>query len=255
MTKFEIGAVKFMNHLNQIFPHNKAKIRASAIVTAAGSGVRMGGVSKQLLPLNGKPCILYSLLSFQNCFDIDEIIITAKEDEVETIRTLCIEAGITKLKDIVVGGASRMESVANGFFAVSKNIDLVAIHDAARPLILPDHITLLLENAKRWGASCAAKKMTDTVKRSKENALILETVPREDLYTVQTPQVFKCDLYRASLAMAKKKNIQATDDCALAENAGFPIKLCELSAPNFKMTTSDDVQLLECVLKERELEF
>lgn len=252
MNKIEIGFAKFRNQFNTIFPNNKKRLFSSAIVTAAGSGQRMGGVSKQLLTIGNKPCVLHSLLAFQLCREIDEIIIVAKADEISTMENICHENKITKLKAVVPGGNTRQESVSNGFLAVSKKSDLVAIHDAARPFIQPCHVTLLLNEARRYGASCAAKKMSDTVKRSGENGFILDTIPRDDLYTVQTPQVFKTDLYRASLAMAQKDGITVTDDCALAEHAGFSVKLCDLPILNLKITTESDLALANLLIKEKE---
>lgn len=252
MKGLEVGFVKFRNQLNRLFPHNKNHYYSSAIITAAGSGQRMGGVSKQLLNLCGKPCILYSLSAFQNCKEIDEIIVVAKESEIQVIESICKENNITKLKGVVPGGSTRQESVANGYFAISKGSDLVAIHDAARPMILPEHIEFLLKNAKRYGASCAAKKVTDTVKRADKSEFITQTISRDNLYTVQTPQVFLSDLYRVSLAVAKKTGVAVTDDCALAENAGFSIKLCDLGIYNLKLTTKDDVTFVESYLRERE---
>lgn len=252
MTKLEIGAVKFRNRLNQIFPGNQKHLFSTGIITAAGSGNRMGGVSKQLMEIGGKPCVLYSLLAFQNCREIDEIIVVAKEEEISIIQSIALENKITKLSCVVPGSATRQGSVLNGFLSVNKKCELVAIHDGARPLIRPEQITILLENARRWGASCFAKKMTDTVKIAKEGGLIDRTLPRDELFAVQTPQVFKADLYRASLAIAQKDQIQATDDCALAECAGFPIKLVEFSEHNIKLTHPQDKILVECILKERD---
>jgi len=252
MTKLEICAVKVKNKLDQVFPSAKKKWFCSAVITAAGSGSRMGGVSKQTLSLNNKPCIAYSLIAFQNCIDIDEIIITAKADEIELLREISNKFGITKLKDIVPGGSTRQESVSKGFSAVSDKSDIVAIHDAARPLIQPNQISELIYNTKRYGAATAAMPMYDTVKRGDKNSLIVETVPRDDLFTVQTPQVFKTDLYRVALALAEKESFSATDDTSLAEFAGFPVKLCQVSAMNTKLTTSFDVEIITSILKERE---
>ncbi len=251
MLKLEIASVKFQNAINKVFPNPKKEYFSSAIVTAAGSGARMGGVSKQLLDLCGKPCLLYSLLAFQQCSDISEIIVVARESEKDLIRSICEEHGITKLKAIVSGGNTRQASVSNGFFAISKKSDFVLIHDAARPLILPESITKLLKEAHRFGAATAAKKVSDTIKRSLDGDFISETVPRDDLFAVQTPQVFKTDLYRVSLALAEKDKIEVTDDCSLAEHAGFPVKLCDLGIQNMKLTTSDDLNLVKSILMER----
>ncbi len=252
MNKLEIAAVKVRNSVNQLFPGDYEKRFSSAIITAGGSGTRLGGTPKQLRDLCGKPCILYSLFAFQACKDINEIIVVAREGQEDEIRCLCEQNQITKLKSVLAGGESRQESVCNGFMEISSQSKLVAIHDAARPLILPSQISVLLEEANRYGAASAAKKCADTMKRGDDKALILETVPRDDLYAVQTPQVFKADLYRVALALAKRDGFTVTDDCSLAENAGFPVKLCELDGPNYKLTTQDDLITVTSILKERE---
>jgi len=250
MTKFEIGAVKIRNYLNRVFPGTKNDYFCSAIVTAAGSGTRMGGVSKQLMELNGIPCIVYSLFAFQKNSEIQEIIITAKKEETEVLQNLCNHYGINKVTKIVVGGETRQESVKAGFLSVSPKCDIVAIHDAARPLITSEQISELIASCKRYGAVCAAKKIFDTVKRADQNDLIVETVPRDKLFSVQTPQVFKSDLYRVSLALAEKSGYSVTDDASLAEKAGFPVKLLELGGLNIKLTMKDDVEIITSMLKE-----
>lgn len=251
MTNLEIKAVKLKNRLNQIFPSSKKDFFCSAIITAAGSGSRMGGVSKQLLPLNGIPCIAYSLIAFEKCDLIYEIIVTAKAEEKEIIQKICSDYGISKLKSVVCGGETRQESIKNGFRAVSKNSDIVAIHDAARPLILPEHVTKLIEKAKRYGAATAAKAMVDTVKRGNNSSFICETLPREEIFSVQTPQVFTCDLYRVALALAERDGFSGTDDNSLAEHAGFSVKLCDVIPINLKLTTKEDVPTISALLKER----
>ena len=251
MTKLEVCAVKFRNKLNKVFPSSKKDWFVSAIVTAAGSGTRMGGVSKQLMPLNGIPCIIYSLSEFQKCDEVKEIIVTAKAEEVSELKRLAAEYRITKLKDVVVGGSTRQESVSFGFLKIARESDIVAIHDAARPLIQAQEIKVLIDSCKRYGASSAAKPMVDSVKRVDQNGNVLTTVDREDLFTVQTPQLFKSDLYRASLALAKKSGATVTDDTALAELAGFSVHLCNVSPCNLKLTTQEDVQLISLILKER----
>ena len=252
MNKLEITSVKIQNSLNRIFPGKYEKKYSSAIITAGGAGTRLGGDPKQLRELNGKPCILYSLLAFQNCKSINEIVVVARDEHESVIKKLCEEHKITKLCAIARGGETRQESVYNGFLAISKKANMVAIHDAARPLILPEQIELLLEQANRYGASTAAKKAVDTIKRADSNGFILETVPRDDLFNVQTPQVFKTDLYRVATALANKDCFTGTDDCSLAEHAKFPVKLCELNGPNFKLTTQEDLLTITAILKERE---
>ena len=251
MNQIEIGAVKFRNALNRVFPSSVKEIMCSAVICAGGSGTRMGGVAKQLMPILSVPCIVYSLLAFEKCISVFEIIVVARPEDKKEIESLCRAYNITKLRCVVPGGDSRQKSVFNGFQKVSEKAHVVAIHDAARPLITSEDIQNLIDSARRYGASCAAKKMTDTVKRADENGMILETVPREMLYTVQTPQVFKTDVYRVSIALNQKEGSDVTDDCALVEKAGFSIKLLELGKPNLKLTTPEDVQVITGILKER----
>ncbi len=251
MTPLEIKAVKFRNALSRAFPSDKAHHFTSAIITAAGSGIRMGGVSKQLFPILGKPCIVYSLLAFQESSSINEIIITAKPEEIERIQRICREHQITKLAAVVPGGKTRQESVANGFQYLHKKSEIVAIHDGARPLITKEDIDLLVKKAARCGASCAANRMVDTVKKADVKGYITETVPREELFTVQTPQVFQADIYRVSLALAARDHLVVTDDCSILEHAGFPIFLCETGKENIKLTTQQDLELITAILKER----
>lgn len=252
MTQMEIGAVKFRQALLAAFPNGKTERRTSAVITAAGSGERMGGVSKPLYLLNGVPCILYSLKAFQDCEKIQEIVVVAREEEMDTIRELAAKEGITKLSAIVPGGSTRQVSVQYGFCAIDRKADLVAIHDAARPLILPEDIERILKDAARHGAATAATAVTDTVKRGDERGMITENIPRDDLYQVQTPQIFYADLYRVSLAMAQKDGISVTDDCSLAEHAGFRVKLTTIRHDNLKLTLPEDGERIERILRERD---
>ena len=251
MNKIEIGAVKIRNTLNKLFPGKIESRFASAIITAGGSGTRLGGEPKQLREICGRPCILYSLIAFQQCESIDEIIVVVRAGQEDTVSSLCHENGISKLSAVVCGGESRQESVSKGFSAISKKSNMVAIHDAARPLILPCQISKLLDEASRYGAATAARSASDTLKRG-ENGFIAQTVSRQDLYMVQTPQVFKSDLYRVSLALAEKDGFVVTDDCSLAEHAGFSVKLCDINGPNYKLTTQEDLETISSILKERE---
>lgn len=251
MNRIEIGAVKLRQAINAVFPHNKTRWFTSAVITAAGSGERMGGVSKQLYLLDGTPCIVHTVRAFESLSDIDEIVIVARPEERDAILVLVRENNFKKVTKVVDGGKSRMESVRNGFYAIDQKADLVAIHDGDRPLITPKEIETIIKDAKRYGAATAAKKMTDSVKRCDENGMILHSVPRDDLYTVQTPQIFLTDLYRASLAVTKDAKESATDDNALAEQAGFKVKLTVTNGENIKLTTLEDVSRIERVLRER----
>lgn len=251
INKLEIAATKFRIGLSRAFPHNKKHLFCSVILCAAGSGTRMGGVSKQLIELLGKPCFIYSAQAFEKAPEVDEIVISARADQVEEIRALCDRYSLKKVSAVTAGGDTRQESVKRGFEKISNNSDIVMIHDAARPLITSSDVSLLYQKACRHGAVCASTPVTDTVKRADSRGVILETVPRDDLYLVQTPQVFLTDLYRVSLSLAERDGVMATDDCALAEHAGFPIQLVQLSFPNVKITRKEDLDLVLKLLKER----
>jgi len=245
------AACKISTILDSITRNDVKYHFCSGIITAAGSGMRMGGISKQLISLFDKEVICYSIEAFEECEDIDEIIIVAKVDEIKTIEEIVKKHFYKKVKKIIEGGPTRQESVSKGFFAINKKSEYVAIHDGARPLITPTQISSLLKTAYKNGASCAAYKIVDTLKLADKNDSILKTVDRTDLWAVQTPQIFRCDIYNVSLALAKRDEISVTDDCSLVEHAKFPIKLIDTGKENIKLTTKDDIVLVENLLKAR----
>ncbi|MBQ3865604.1 MAG: 2-C-methyl-D-erythritol 4-phosphate cytidylyltransferase, partial [Clostridia bacterium] len=211
----------------------------------------MGGISKPLYPLNGKPCIAYSLAAFGACQEIGEIVLVVRPEDEDGIREAADQVKINKPLKIVHGGKTRQESVQNGFLAIDPKADLVAIHDGARPLITPEAISLVLRDAIRHGAATFAARVTDTVKRAGDGLFIAETLDRDELFLVKTPQIFLTDLYRVSLALAQKNGLSVTDDNALAENAGFKVKLTLVDEDNDKLTVPSDAARLERILKER----
>lgn len=251
MNSLEIRAVKLRQVIRRYCPDRKEHF-VSAIVTAAGNGERMGGLSKPFFLLRGKECVSYSLAALQRCPQINEIILTAKPCDHERLSSLCRQNGFTKVSRIVAGGATRQDSVKAGFFAISDRADVVLIHDAARPMLTADAVKSLIEACLRHGAVCAARKVTDTTKRLLPDGKHLETVDRESLYTVQTPQVFLCDLYRVALALAEKDGASVTDDAALCERAGFGVELCEVLPINLKLTRPEDAPVLEKLLSPEE---
>ncbi|MBE6551603.1 MAG: 2-C-methyl-D-erythritol 4-phosphate cytidylyltransferase [Ruminococcaceae bacterium] len=237
--------------MNNVSGNGSGGHYCSAVVLAAGSGTRMGGVSKQLMEVAGRPVLAYSLEAFQKSEHTNEIIIVAKQDELEFIKEFVDAYGFTKVSKVVPGGSTRMESSMNGFFAVSENCEYVAIHDAARPLILPETIDLLFRRAYINGACAAAKKVADTIKSAGKLNVIESTIPRDKLYAVSTPQLFSASIYRASAAKAMKDEAEVTDDCAMAENAGFPVTLVEIGHPNYKLTVPEDIEAVEAILLYR----
>ena len=226
--------------------------KCAAIITAAGSSTRMGGVSKQLIELNGKRILQYSIEAFCACSEVKQIVISAKKEEKELIENIVREAGYQTPIKVVCGGSTRQESVKNALFAIDPSCDYVAIHDGARPMIKPEDISLLYKSAFKYGCATAGHAVSDTIKKLDKNGFISEDVDRSELFAVQTPQVFYCDIYRAALASAEKSKISVTDDNSLVTSAGFAIKLIDIHNKNLKITTPEDLEIISRALNKEE---
>lgn len=219
----------------------------SAVIAAGGSGTRMGGnVPKQFVRIGGIPIIVRTLLKFETCSDIDEIIVVVRDCDIETVKILLDEYKITKLTRIVKGGATRQASVLNGINAASGRF--VFIHDAARPFVTPEQISEVVNETHRFGAAALGVPIKDTLKTVKEDGMISKTVDRENKYSIQTPQGFEIEMIRAAHREAERKGVSVTDDCALAELSGASVKIVEGSSLNIKLTTPEDIILAEGIL-------
>ncbi|MBR5538345.1 MAG: 2-C-methyl-D-erythritol 4-phosphate cytidylyltransferase, partial [Clostridia bacterium] len=190
----------------------------SAVILAGGSGSRMGtDKTKQMTVLDSKPLVVHTLLAFEKCEYVNEIIVVARAEECEEYENFKAEYGISKLAKTVVGGKTRQESAKNGFDAMNERSDYVAIHDAARALITPEQIKEVIMSAYAHGAAIAATPSTDSIKYA-EGVTVLESIPRDRIWLVQTPQVFRDEIYRAAAYTAQKEGFEATDDASLVEN-------------------------------------
>lgn len=216
----------------------------SAIIVAAGNSTRMG-TNKQLLTLGDRPVIAHTLSAFERCESVDEIVLVAREENVEALRAIVTQYGIEKLTAVVAGGAERQDSVANGVAACSDRATHLAIHDGARPLITSAMIAEVIEAAKAGGAAAAAVRVKDTVKVADDRGFIVDTPDRATLWYVQTPQIFEKTLYLDSMEKAQQSGLAVTDDCRLVEAAGYPVKLVEGSYSNIKITTPEDIRIAE----------
>lgn len=231
---------------------NNKKNFTSAVILAGGVGKRFGSdVPKQLFCIDGFPAVVHTMLAFQQCDGINEIVLVSREDDIPTMRELCAQHGIAKLKDIVKGGDTRQDSALNGFEAISPEADFVAFHDAARCLITPDIIEKTLRDAFAFGAAVAAEKAVDTVKYSTKDGFIESTVDRDYVWLAKTPQIFMANMYRAAAYTAKKNGVAGTDECMLVENIGFKIKLTDCGSENIKITVPADVLAAEAILRSR----
>ena len=219
----------------------------SAVIAAAGSSDRMAGEDKLFLEVCGAPVLAHTLAVFQQCSFIDEIIVVARYDRLSEVGELCRKYGADKVSKVMAGGETRLDSVLNGVLAVSDKSQLIAIHDGARPCVTVDIVNCAIAAAFRYHAVAPAVQIASTVKRV-SNGVVAETIDRENLFEIQTPQVFMADMIKAALTNAKNKSVAITDDCMAAELLGVPVYLTEGSRSNIKITTNDDLALVEAVL-------
>ncbi len=224
-----------------------------AVILAAGNSTRMGGkINKQLYELGGKPVLAHTLLAYQKCPLINEIVVVTRPDDFYTVFDIAKKYGIKKLKRITAGGKTRQESAKNGVNKLSESVKYVAIADGARCLTTPQQITNVCLKAYRHKAASAAHAVADSMKRSSPSGFVTETVDREHLWAVQTPQIFHTALYQAALFHAQRTDFTATDDNALIEHLGYRIRLVECGYENLKITTKEDLALAEAILAQRE---
>lgn len=231
----------------------------SAVILAGGIGSRMsasaktepGAITKQFLSLDGEPIILRTIRMFEKCPSVDEIILVVREEEKSLYPPLLSRAEITKVKKIVTGGETRQDSAYQGLLAVDRDCAFIAIHDGARPLITPEQITAVAKEAYRIGAAAAASRVKDTVKITEGADYVKETPDRTKVWAASTPQIFKVEEYRASVYLGREKKLNVTDDCALVEAVGFPVKLVDIGYQNLKITTREDLYFAEAILAMR----
>ena len=220
-----------------------------AVIVAAGSASRMGGIDKVMAQLKGEPMILRTVRTFQECDAITEIVIVTREDLIIPISGLCKD--MPKVKAVVVGGKSRQESVHLGLNALSNKVKLAAVHDGARPLITWQVIDRTVRAANTYGAAAPAIPVKDTIKVV-EGRVVKNTPDRATLFAVQTPQVFDFDLLRGALKKAEQEGAQVTDDCSAVELTGFKVKIVEGDERNIKVTTPMDLKIAEMLLEDME---
>ena len=218
-----------------------------AVIVAAGSASRMGGIDKVMAELGGEPMIRRTVRAFQNSDAITSIVIVTREDLIRPISALCRD--MDKVVAVVAGGSSRQESVHLGLNALPKGTKLAAVHDGARPLISWEVIDRTVRAANTYGAAAPAIPVKDTIKVV-QGGLVKETPDRATLQAVQTPQVFDFDLLRGALKKAETDGAQVTDDCSAVERLGMKIKIVEGDERNLKVTTPLDLKIAELLLEE-----
>lgn len=218
-----------------------------AVIVAAGTASRMGGIDKVMEPLNGEPMVMRSVRAFHACDAVREIVVVTRPDLIVPIMSLC--AGLKKVIAVVAGGNSRPESVSKGLNALSSKVKLAAIHDGARPMITWQVIDRVVRAANSYGAAAPGIPVKDTIK-TVTGGVVMQTPDRKSLQAVQTPQVFDFDLLRGALKKAADDGAEITDDCSAVERLGFRVKMVEGDERNLKVTTPMDLRIAQMLLED-----
>ena len=218
-----------------------------AVIVAAGTASRMGGIDKVMAPIGGEPMIVRTVRAFQECEAIKEIVIVTRRDLIMPVMDLCHP--FDKVKIVLAGGKTRQESVENGVAALSKEIKLVAVQDGARPFVTADVIDRTVRAAGHYGAAAPAIPVKDTIKVVAD-CLVQDTPDRNALRAVQTPQTFDRELLLAALQKAKEDEAAVTDDCSAVERLGMSVVMVEGDERNIKITTPMDLKIAEILLEE-----
>jgi 2-C-methyl-D-erythritol 4-phosphate cytidylyltransferase / 2-C-methyl-D-erythritol 2,4-cyclodiphosphate synthase len=223
--------------------------RVAAVVPAAGRGERFGaGGPKALVPLRGRPLVEHVVAALGAARAVDAIVVAAPADALETVGRVARAAAGDKIAAVVPGGADRQASVARGLAAVPDGVEVVLVHDGARPLVPVALIDAVAGAALRDGAATAAVAVDETLKRGADG-WVETTVDRAGLYRIQTPQAFGRALLETAHREAERAGFRGTDDAALVERLGRPVRLVPGTATNLKVTTPADLKLAEALLR------
>lgn len=221
------------------------------IIPAGGKSERMGGgAKKQFLELAGKPVWVHTVEKFQNCPEIDSIVIAGPSEAIEEMKKKANAMTFDKVRAIVAGGEQRQDSVRSALDVMKAFApDILLVHDAVRPLISSNLIMGIIAAAEQYGAAIPAVQPKDTVKVSHGDSFVDATADRATLWLVQTPQGFRSSLLYSAFEGAMKDDFFGTDDASLVERMGVKVKIIEGNYENVKITTPDDVQFAEFLLR------
>ncbi len=227
----------------------KGAIRVLAIVPSAGMGTRMGTTKKNYLPLLGRPVLARTLDALEACPLVDSVIIAARAGKAAA--GIVERYGFSKVKKIVRGGATRQASVSNALGSIDGAYDIILVHDGARPLVTTGIIAASVKAAARHGAAIAAVPVKDTIKEASRGR-VKRTIPRDALWSVQTPQAFRAGILISSHRKAREDRFTGTDESSLVERLGIKVAIVEGSYENIKITTREDLVMAEGILRLRE---
>ena len=222
----------------------------SAIIVCGGSSSRMNGVNKLLLPLGNTNVVGRSMLAFEQCPEVGDIVVVCRERDRKELENTAEKLGIAKLRGFAEGGGTRQESVFSGLKKISPETSLIAVHDGARPLVKPEQIVRTARDAEVFGAAVLGVPVKDTIKVVNDG-LITDTPYRPSLYITQTPQIFKRRIYFEAVDFALEHGLDFTDDCQLAEAIGVKVCMTEGGYENIKITTPEDIKIANLLLEEQ----
>jgi 2-C-methyl-D-erythritol 4-phosphate cytidylyltransferase len=222
----------------------------SVILVAAGDSRRMG-FDKSFAVIAGKPVIAHTIRAFEHAGSIDGIIVVAREDRHDEIKTIVHDGNFTKVRWIIRGGKHRQDSVRTGLDHLESATRYVGVHDAARPLVTPDQIERVFQQCATHGAAALAEPINDTLKRADADFIVTGSVDRHQLYAMQTPQIFERQLIEEAYRAVYAENVSVTDEVSAVERLGRKVVLVLNDDFNLKITYPRDLPLAEFVLKQR----
>jgi 2-C-methyl-D-erythritol 4-phosphate cytidylyltransferase len=218
-----------------------------AIIPAAGLGKRFGA-QKQFLELAGKPLLIQTLSAFEKTVGIHGVCVVVPESEISSVRKMVADHALRKVSFIVAGGKERQDSVRLGFQTLPV-CDVVVVHDGVRPLVTSELIQKMIDAASAFGAAIAALPVKETTKRGDAENFVTDTVDRSSLWSVQTPQAFRYDVFKKAVEKSLQENFLGTDESMLVERAGGKVKMVEGSPYNIKVTLPEDLKIAEMYLR------
>ncbi len=227
--------------------------KTAAIILSAGRGFRMGGdIPKQYLEIAGSPVIIRTIALFEACSLIQEIVLVVDPENINYVMELVSRQPTEKLRAIVPGGQERSHSVYEGLKEISSDSSLVVVHDGVRPLFTADLLERVVKVAQIKGAAIPGVPVKDTIKVCDKQGLVTSTPNRENLWSIQTPQVFRKDWLVEAYQLAQQQGLTATDDAGLLEKLGKPVYVVMGEYDNIKLTTPEDLALAKAILGRRE---
>jgi len=222
----------------------------SAIIVAAGGSRRMG-FDKLAAPLDGETVLARSMAAFEACAEVGEIRVVTSPEKIREIERIASRLGFAKFAEAVEGGAERHLSVHAGLERVGPGHDLVAVHDGARPLLSAEAIARCAAAAREGGAAALAHRVVETLKRADAAGEVCESVSRENLWAMETPQIFATDLLRRAYETILERGEAVTDEVSAVEAIGHAVRLVENPDPNPKITVASDLAVAEAILRAR----